>query len=767
MSANGDTQAELDHDTTASGGPKIGVLTSGGDAQGMNAVVRAVVRTTLQAGGTPYALHEGWKGALTGGDLIEELTWSSVSNILAKGGTALGTARSDEFRERSGIKKVVKNLVDRGIDRLVAIGGDGTLTGADELRELWPELLEELENDGEITAEQHEKHKKLYIAGVVGSIDNDLVGTDMTVGADSALHRIIEAIDAIAATAASHQRTFIIEVMGRNCGYLALKSAIAGGCDYLFIPELPPADGWEQAMCEKLRMGRERGRRDSIIIVAEGALDRSGNPITAQQVAQAVQDNLGEEARITSLGHVQRGGAPSAYDRWMPTLLGYTVALDVVRAEESFEPVIVGTQRNRIVHLPMMEAIRNTRKVKTYLKDGDWKSAIASRGEGFGEMIDIFKAISTPLSYEPDDDAGAARVGIVHAGGLAPGMNPAARAAVKLGIDRGYTMVGIEGGFPGLIEGNTRVLKWGDVEGWAEDGGAELGTRRTIPGPDQYYALARAIEDAKLDALIVIGGFKGYKMAWEMWQEKDRFPAFNIPVICVPASIDNNLPGAQLAIGTDTALNTNTNMLDMIRTSASASQRCFVAETMGRKNGYLALMSAISSGAEQLYLWEEGITLPQLAADTERMIDAFERGRHLYLVVRNEDASEYYTTDFLARIFEEEGHSLFDVRTTILGHAQQGGRPSPFDRTLAARMVSSAITTLEAELRSPGKHVCSYHVGQVDGIIQALPLTRMTDLIDMEDRVPVDPWWLSLKNVVYAVSDPLYDGPLDELDIAR
>lgn len=231
------------------------------------------------------------------------------------------------------------------------------------------------------------------------------------------------------------------------------------------------------------------------------------------------------------------------------------------------------------------------------------------------------------------------------------------------------------GRLPGLLDGQIRELKWNDVEGWAEDGGAELGTRRTIPDLDQYYALGRAIENAELDGLIVIGGFKAYKMVYEMHKESARYPAFKIPMVLVPASIDNNLPGAEFSIGADTTLNWNTQTIDRIRQSASASRRCFVVETMGRKCGYLALMSALTTGAEQVYLYEDGVTLSQLAADTAKMIRSFEAGRRLYLVIRNEDASEYYNADVLANIFEEEGSNLFDVRSVILGHAQQGGNP--------------------------------------------------------------------------------------------
>ncbi len=750
---------------TTDAGVKIGVLTSGGDAQGMNAVVRAVVRTALHEGARPYAIKEGWQGAVQGGALLTEMTWRDVSGILNQGGTAIGTARCDEFRQRAGIKKAVYNLVKEGIDRLVIIGGDGTLSGADELRALWPELLQELVAENQITPELAATHQKLHIAGVVGSIDNDLVGTDMTVGADTALHRIIEAIDAIASTAASHQRTFVIEVMGRRCGYLALMSAVAGGCDYVLIPEMPAAGDWRAQMCEKLRIGRAHGRRDSLVIVAEGAMDHAGNPITAAEVQRTLEENLGEDVRVTSLGHVQRGGTPSAYDRWMPTLLGYTAAHEVIHADADQEPIIVGTRNNRLVRLPMMHTIQQTRAVKEYLNTQNWEAAVSSRGKGYREMLEIFETISSPVACSHGDFSTPPRVGILHAGGLAPGMNAAARAAVKLGVDRGFVMLGIEGGFPGLLEEKIRELKWGDVEGWAEDGGAELGTRRTIPTPEQYYALSRAIENTKLDALIVIGGFKGYKAVYEMWQERGRYPAFNIPIICIPASIDNNLPGAEISIGTDTALNNNSRTLDQIKQSASASKRCFVTETMGRKNGYLAVMSAITAGAEKVYLAEKGITLAQLSQDVKRMVEAFSEGRRLYLVVRNENASPYYTTDFLARVFEAEGNGLFDVRAAILGHMQQGGNPTPFDRTLAVRLVHKGIATLAQELKAQ-KSGASY-IGQKDGTLEAVPISHMPEVMDMQERLPHQAWWHDLEPVLYVMANPNFTEKLGRLQIVQ
>ena len=260
----------------------LGVLTSGGDAPGMNAAVRAVVRTALECGAQVYAIYEGYQGMVAGGEYIAKMNWDSVGGILQQGGTSIGSARCAEFRTREGRQKAARNLVSRGIDRLVIIGGDGSLTGANIFRQEWPELLAELVEGGELTQEEADAHPQLAIVGLVGSIDNDMFGTDMTIGADTALHRITEAVDAISTTAASHHRTFVIEVMGRHCGYLALMSGLATGANWVLIPENPPnVDNWEELMCQRLKAGREIGRRHSTVIVAEGAQDRFGNPITS------------------------------------------------------------------------------------------------------------------------------------------------------------------------------------------------------------------------------------------------------------------------------------------------------------------------------------------------------------------------------------------------------------------------------------------------------------------------------------------------------
>ncbi len=229
----------------------IAFLTSGGDSPGMNAAIRAIVRMSLYLGAQPFAIHAGYEGLLD--DCIALMSWNDVANLLSLGGTSIKTSRCPRFLERDWRKKGALNLIRKGISKLIVIGGDGSLRGADMLRAEWPEFIRELLAEQAITAEQAQSCAGLSIVGMVGSIDNDMCGTEITIGANSSLHRIIEAVDSLASTASSHSRAFVIEVMGRNCGWLALNAWIACGADWLMIPEDPPQEGWEQAMCSTLK----------------------------------------------------------------------------------------------------------------------------------------------------------------------------------------------------------------------------------------------------------------------------------------------------------------------------------------------------------------------------------------------------------------------------------------------------------------------------------------------------------------------------------
>ena len=572
----------------------------------------------------------------------------------------------------------------------------------------------------------------------------------MTIGADTALHRILDAIDQLTSTAASHQRTFVVEIMGRHCGYLPLMAAVAGGADYVFTPEDPAGPGWQDDLAEHLRVGREAGRRESIVLVAEGAHDRDGNELSTQLIADTIQERTGEDARVTILGHVQRGGTPSAYDRWMSTLLGYAAVQEILASSAEDEPVILGVRRNRITRIPLMKAVHDTRAVKDLIAAGDYAAAQASRGSSFSSMVGINQILSTPPQLTPEPTGEIKRVAILHAGGLAPGMNTAARVAVRLGIARGWTMLGVDGSWSGLADDRVRELSWSDVEGWAFKGGAELGTKRDIPPVEQFYALGRAIERNEIDALLIIGGMNAYLGVHAITSEKDRYPAFQIPMLLIPASIDNNLPGCELAIGTDTAINNATWAIDRIKESAAASKRCFIAETMGRRCGYLTLMSALSSGAEYMYINEESPSLEQIAADADRMVASFKSGRRLFLTLLNESASQYYDREFLADVFNAESEGIYDVRHQALGHMQQGGSPSPYDRLLATRLVARAFEQLVDQFDRGDRG--AYYIGQVGNAVEARPVKNMFDDLDIENRRPFVQWWRDLIPVQRIVS---------------
>lgn len=743
---------------------RLGILTSGGDAPGMNAAVRAVVRTALAAGAVPYAILEGWDGACRGGQYIKEMHWNSVSSILSKGGTAIGTARSADFRLYEGRLRAAENLLAAGIDRLVVIGGDGSLAGADEFRSEWTQILNDLVEQGRLSRETADNHPELTLVGLVGSIDNDLVGSDMTIGADSALERIIAAMDMLSSTAASHQRTFIVEVMGRRCGYLPLMGAVAGGADYVFTPESPAAQGWQKELCDRLTMGRQAGRRESMVLVAEGARDTDGNPISGKDVQAAITEHLDEDARITVLGHIQRGGSPSAYDRWMSTLLGYCAVQEIFEPEHYGSACILGVRHNRVSRLPMEQAIKDTRAVADLIARGDYDAARLARGTTYYEMGEVFQILSDPPQTREATEE-TRRVAILHAGGLAPGMNTAARAAVRIGLHRGWTMLGIDGSWQGLADGQVRELSWSDVEGWAFDGGAELGTRREVPSMEDFYGLGRAIERDNIDALVVVGGFTAYMAVNAMTKERQHFPALNIPTILVPASIDNNLPGTELSIGADTAINNAVWALDRIKESAAASRRCFVAEAMGRKCGYLALMSGMASGAEYVYLNEEPLTLDALSADITLLRDSFEAGRKLFLVVMNEETSTHYDREFISRAIEAAGEGLFDVRDSALGYIQQGGEPTAFDRILATRFAKGALDHLRGAFESGDRS--AVYIGLGAQGMDTSPITRMEEDVDIPNRRPWYQWWLPLRTVTETISLQDANVPVTKIKVPR
>ncbi len=719
-------------------------MTSGGDSQGMNPAVRAVVRTALNYGIDVYGIYQGYQGMVNGGDYIKKMSWDSVSGILHKGGTIIGTARCKEFREREGRLKAAKNLIENGIDNLVVIGGDGSLTGANLFKEEWDSLLKELHDKKQITAEQLRKYPYLKIVGLVGSIDNDMIGTDWTIGTNSALKRIVDAIDIIESTAASHQRTFVVEVMGRNCGYLALLSALSTGADYVFIPECPPeGDNWEEEMCAHLQATRKAGKKESLVIIAEGAKDRKGNPITSEYVRTTLQDRIGEDARVTILGHVQRGGAPTAYDRYMSTFVGHEAVHYLIKSSGKEESVLIGMQKNRVKAAPLMESVKLTRSVAELEKKGEFDKAIKLRGNTFKETLETYKAIQKSVAKAKKKNG--LNILVMNASGPSPGMNMAVRAAVRFGIDQGHRVLGVKNGFEGLIDGNIRELEWMEVEDWTSLGGSVLGTNRKTPQNQDFYQMSKNIESFDINAILMIGGTTGYETIYEMYNRRRDFVNFNIPIVCLPASIANNLPGTSISVGADTALNNIIDCIDKIKLSAIAQNRTFVVEVMGKGCGYLAMMAGLSTGAERVYIPEDGISLADLKKDVDRLRGMFSDGKSLGLVIRNESANEIYTTAFVCALYEEEGGELFDVRQAILGHLQQGGSPSPLDRIIGTTMGTKATEFLIKKAQKKEKDYVM--IGIEGGHVSFTDMLDIPKIYDIPKRRPKKQWWYDQKKI--------------------
>jgi 6-phosphofructokinase 1 len=311
----------------------IAVLTSGGDAPGMNAAIRAVTRSALDLGMAVFGVRQGFQGLIE--DQIRQLNARDVGGIIHLGGTFLGSARSKEFREERGRSKALRNLASHGIDGLVVIGGNGSQTGSHELGKLG-----------------------FPVVGVASTIDNDLFGTNITIGSDTAVNVTLEAIDHLRTTGSSHNRAFLVETMGRDCGYLAMMAGLAGGAEVISTPEaeVPAAE-----IADRLRAAYERGKTHAIVVIAEGVKDNS-----ARILEYFEQDKrmVGFELRATVLGHVVRGAPPTAFDRFLATRLGVGATASLSKGKSD---VLVGYENGQVTRTPLADIAGRTKPIGTEL----------------------------------------------------------------------------------------------------------------------------------------------------------------------------------------------------------------------------------------------------------------------------------------------------------------------------------------------------------------------------------------------------------------
>lgn len=690
-------------EVSADGVPKkkIAVMTSGGDSPGMSPAVRAVIRSGIYFGCDMFAVYEGYTGLVYGGDLLKKMEWEDVRGFLSHGGTDIGTARCAEFRERAGRLDGAYNMVANGIDALVVCGGDGSLTGADLFRSEWPSLIEELISTGRITAKQAEPHRHLTIVGLVGSIDNDMAGTDATIGAYSALERISEMVDYIDETANSHSRAFVVEVMGRHCGWLGLMSGLATGADYIFIPERPPKHGeWQEQLKEICSRHRGYGKRNTTVIVAEGAIDDALEAITAENVKDVLVE-LGLDTRITTLGHVQRGGTAVAYDRMLATLQGVEAVKAVLESTPDIPSPVIGIAENQIVRQPLVDSVRDTKMVATAIEAKDFDKAMGLRDSTFAEAYEAY--LSTALYDDGSQvlpEGQRLNIGIVHVGASLSALNATTRAAALYCLSKGHKLFAIQNGFSGLIrEGVIRELSWLDVDGWHNRGGSEIGTNRSLPA-EHYGDVAFYLQRYNLNGLLIVGGFEAFTALHQLELQKELYPVFNIPKVVIPATVSNNVPGTEYSLGSDTCLNQLVNYCDAIKQSASSTRRrVFVVEVQGGNSGYVACYAGLVTGAMAVYTPELLINLQSIREDIDLLVDVFEGDRgedkNGKVIIRNEHASKVYTSELLSDIFSEAAKGRFETRTAIPGHVQQGYTPSSMDRVFAVRFAVQSIKFIE------------------------------------------------------------------------
>jgi len=361
------------------------------------------------------------------------------------------------------------------------------------------------------------------------------------------------------------------------------------------------------------------------------------------------------------------------------------------------------------------------------------------------------------------------RIGIIHVGAPAGGMNAATRAAVAYCNVRGHTPVALHNGFPGLCrhhddkpEGAVRSFDWIDVEGWSSKGGSEIGTNRGLPSED-LATTAFCFEKYELDALFVVGGFEAFTAVSELRRGREKYDAFKLPIVIIPATISNNVPGTEYSIGSDTCLNALIEYCDTLKQSASASRRrVFVVETQGGATGYVATMAGLAVGAIAVYTPEEGITLKMLQRDIEHLGRQFEKdagqNRAGKLILRNEKASSTYTTEVVAKIIDKEAGKGFDCKYAVPGHVQQGGTPSPMDRVRAVRFGVKSLQHLEKFAgKSKDEIMADDSSATIIGIrgsqVVFSPMERVeNEETDWKHRRPKNEFWMNMISTVDMLS---------------
>lgn len=721
----------------------LAFLTSGGDSSGMNPCIRAITRQCLFHNITPFAIIDGYTGLLN--DSFEEFNWESVSDILYKGGTHIRTSRCDEFLDPLMRRRGALNLLKRNISKLIVIGGDGSILGAYQFYKDWSNNVDFLFNQGLISESIAVNHHELKLVCIAASIDNDVYGTEYTIGSITALHRCIECIDSISTTSYSHSRAIVIEVMGRNCGWLGLSTFIASNADYVLIPEIPLEYGWKNNLCNSIIKKKKEGKCFIIIILSEGAKDLEGLKILPEEVCKTVYEFTGIDCRHSILGYIQRGGSPALHDRVFPSLQGCNAVTNLFN--ESIEvPKMIGLASNKIVFHKLEFIASKIQEAKNAIITSNYKTLLELRGLNFKFLLNILND-SKICNFKPSNTK---RILVCTVGAPCCGMNEAIYAIKLFTENRGYSMLISEDGFQGITENRIKEFDIAEYYNIVGKGGSILGANRTLPS--DFTKIDKVFTTRHIEALILIGGFECLKAYKLLNQHRENFASFCIPILYIPATVSNNIPGTDVTLGSDTALNIIMNACDIVKQSAKSShKRVFIVEVQGGNCGYLALVAGIASGASDIYIPEIPFNLKSLAEKIQKLRANFlikpNQGR---LVICNENFSNSLNVGELSRLYQSESNEAFDARWIVLGHIQQGNISSPLDRIRGIGFTFMLLTEYESNAKSC---ISKDLMASIKGdCVEIIPIEHAIDIADFLKRVSNVREWLNLTEFINILS---------------
>ncbi|CAG2253276.1 PFK [Mytilus edulis] len=487
--------------------------------------------------------------------------------------------------------------------------------------------------------------------------------------------------------------------------YLALVAALATEADWVLIPECPPDKGWEKTLCKNCQ-----------------------------------------------LGHYVPFG---------------TIA---VKHQSYFS----GKDGNQTVRVPLMECVERTKSVQEAMNKKNFQEAVRLRGKSFQNNLATYLRLSKlrppKVMCDPTGQvcSSGKKLAVMNIGAPACGANAAVRSFVRFALTKGYTVLGIHDSFDGLLYGDilravepVKPIGWTDVHGWTCQGGSLLGTKKCTAARYGLDKVAEKLKEHDISGLLIIGGFEAYHSALQMTEARSKYDAFCIPMVVIPCTISNNVPRTDFSLGADTALNEIADICDRIKQSATGTKRrVFIVEVMGGYCGYLATMAGLAGGADAAYIYEDPFNITNLRDDVIHLKNKIiQLGVQRGLILRNENANANYTTDFIHQMFSEEGKGSFTCRKNVLGHMQQGGVPSPFDRNYGTKMASKAvdymITKVEENTTEDGlfykmknkilyERFCSSLGYVCRRQLLFTPLEELREITDFEKRLPKQQWWLSL-----------------------